>query len=163
MKLFVTGGTGFVGSHFLNTALGAGHEVCALRRPGSSPRVPLVAPPQWLQTPFAEVSERDLEGCECLVHLLSTGVSPQRADWSDHAEVNIRLVLRLLVTALEAGIRRLVVCGTYAEYGLAANRYDFLPTDAPLEPVGGYAGAGLVADTLRCRLGTRSCNAISGS
>lgn len=141
MKLFVTGGTGFIGSHFLNSAMQDGHTIRALRRPASSPRLPLIAQPQWIQTPFAEVSVRDFDGCECLVHLLSAGVSPQRADWEEHAEVNIRLTLRLLLLALEAGVRRLVVCGTYAEYGLAADRYDFLPPDAPLEPIGAYAGA----------------------
>ena len=32
MRLAVTGGTGFVGSHFIDAALAAGHEVCALTR-----------------------------------------------------------------------------------------------------------------------------------
>jgi len=40
MKLFVTGGTGFIGSHFLNAALKNGHEVVAQHRPGSKPRIP---------------------------------------------------------------------------------------------------------------------------
>ncbi len=47
LRLFVTGGTGFIGSHFLNQALAAGHEVLALRRsPTSQPRIPILAPNQ---------------------------------------------------------------------------------------------------------------------
>lgn len=41
MRIFLTGGTGFLGSHFLRHALAAGHEVFALRRPGSQPRIAL--------------------------------------------------------------------------------------------------------------------------
>lgn len=37
MRLFVTGSTGFIGSHFLRAALAAGHDVVALRYPGSQP------------------------------------------------------------------------------------------------------------------------------
>ena len=37
MRLFVTGSTGFIGSHFLRAALAAGHEVIALRYPGTQP------------------------------------------------------------------------------------------------------------------------------
>ena len=36
MKLFVTGGTGFIGSHFINYAHKAGHEVVALKRVNST-------------------------------------------------------------------------------------------------------------------------------
>ncbi len=42
MRLFVTGATGFIGSHFVNQALAAGHEVVALRRTEQSrPRIEL--------------------------------------------------------------------------------------------------------------------------
>jgi len=39
MKLAVTGGTGFVGSHFLDVALAAGHKVNALTRRPQQPKV----------------------------------------------------------------------------------------------------------------------------
>lgn len=42
MKIFLTGGTGFIGSHFLNTVLNAGNEVIAICRPGSQPRISLI-------------------------------------------------------------------------------------------------------------------------
>ena len=38
MKLAITGGTGFVGSHLIDAALGAGHQVRALTRREVQPR-----------------------------------------------------------------------------------------------------------------------------
>ena len=40
MKVFLTGATGFVGSHMLAALLEAGHEVQALVRPGSDDKLP---------------------------------------------------------------------------------------------------------------------------
>ena len=70
MKLFVTGGTGFVGSHFVRQAIAAGHSVLALRRtPESRPRISLPIAPHWLTKSMLEVAEEDLVGCDVLVHL----------------------------------------------------------------------------------------------
>ena len=49
MKIFVTGGTGFIGSHFLKQALAIGHDLICLRRPGSRTRIPLKSEPTWLE------------------------------------------------------------------------------------------------------------------
>ena len=63
MKIFVTGGTGFIGSHFINQAHEAGHEVVALRRsPDSKPRTSLKQEPVWLDQPLSEVWEELLAG-----------------------------------------------------------------------------------------------------
>ena len=42
MRIFLTGGTGFIGSYFLKLALAAGHEIVALRLPGTVPVVPTI-------------------------------------------------------------------------------------------------------------------------
>ena len=50
MRLFITGATGFLGSHVLSAALAAGYEVRALRRHEmSSPVVPLTSQPVWCE------------------------------------------------------------------------------------------------------------------
>ena len=40
-RIFLTGSSGFIGSHFLKAALEAGHEVVALRYPGTQPVIPI--------------------------------------------------------------------------------------------------------------------------
>jgi nucleoside-diphosphate-sugar epimerase len=42
---------------------------------------------------------------------------------------------------MEAGVKRWIVAGTYAEYGRSAERYDLIPVDAPLEPTFPYAAS----------------------
>lgn len=142
MKLFVTGGTGFIGSHFLEAALSAGHDVVALRRsPASLPRVRLSVEPRWLEKNMPEVSGEDFSGCETVVHLAAVGVSPQRATWDELFRINVLESLGLCMAAAEAGVRRFVICGSCFEYGRSSERYDFIPADAPLEPVNGYGAS----------------------
>lgn len=141
MRLFVTGGTGFIGAHFLKLALAAGHEVVALRRPGGSPVIPLIDQPRWLDGFLDEVPLSALQGCDALVHFAAQGVSPQKTDWNLAFEVNVRQSLVLFSLAATAGIPRLIACGSCFEYGRSGERYDVIPPDAPLEPVGPYAAS----------------------
>lgn len=157
MKIFVTGGTGFIGSHFLNAAIAAGHEVIALRRsPASQPRVPVVVPStqslssktsqapkplRWLDKEMSAVTVDDLGGIDVLVHLAAVGITPQPATWETCFDFNVVQTLSLVRRALAAGMRRVIVTGTYAEYGLAGLRFDPIPPDAPLEPTDPYAAS----------------------
>ncbi len=148
MKLIVTGGTGFIGSHFLNHAMRAGHEVVALRRSsGSQPRIRITDTPVWLNAAMHEVKEEDFRGVDALVHLAATGVNSQQAAWSELFRVNVEESLALWITAANAGIRRFVICGSSFEYGRSAERYSSIPTDAPLEPTNAY-GASKAAATM---------------
>ncbi len=148
MKIFVTGGTGFIGSHFLDQALRAGHEVVALRRsPSSKPRIPITGSPIWLDKTMPEVTAGDMRGADVLVHLAAAGVSPQQATWSELFRANVDDSLALWLTAADAGLRRFVICGSCFEYGSSAERYEFIPVDAPLEPVNAY-GASKAAATM---------------
>jgi len=153
MKLFVTGGTGFIGSHFVNAAHAAGHEVVALRRsPASQPRVPLAAQPTWLDKEMPAVTADDFAGCNVLVHLAAGGVTPQPATWELCYRVNVIESLRLCEAALEAGVRRIVAAGSSTEYGLAGLRFDPIPPDAPLEPTDPYAASKASASIALCAL-----------
>jgi nucleoside-diphosphate-sugar epimerase len=142
MKIFVTGGTGFIGSHFLNAAHAAGHEVVALRRsPDSKPRVALEREPFWVEKGMAEVIPGDLSGSDVLVHLAARGVSPQVATWEELLAANVLESFHLWNVAAETGVRRFVICGSAVEYGRASERYEFIPPDAPLEPTTGYGAS----------------------
>ena len=142
MKIFVTGGTGFIGSHFLNQAHAAGHEIVALRRsPDSVPRIPLTKEPVWVDKAMNQVTADDLEGCDALVHLAAFGATPQPATWQSCFKINVVDSLHLVESANTAGVARIIAAGSYAEYGASGPRYEFIPLDAPLEPKGPYAAS----------------------
>ena len=51
------------------------------------------------------------------------------------------MLVRLLEVAHDAGVPRVVVAGSFAEYGRSADCYDFIPVNAPLLPTTAYAAS----------------------
>jgi nucleoside-diphosphate-sugar epimerase len=141
MRLFVTGGTGFIGSNFINAAMLSGHDVIALRRNNSKPRMKLINEPTWINGRMSDDLQEALSDCDVLVHLASTGVSPQLTTWGECFSVNVTDSLILFENAINAGIDKLLIAGTSLEYGRSALRFDNIPCDAPLEPIGPYANS----------------------
>jgi len=72
MKIFVTGGTGFVGKEIVRQLLAAGHEVRCLVRPGSENKLPaaegLEACPGDATDPVS--LEGRLQDCDGVIHLI---------------------------------------------------------------------------------------------
>lgn len=139
MRLFVTGGTGFLGSCFLKRAIEAGHECHALIRPCSS--APRVAQVNWVESGLGTLPTEQLEGFDALVHLASAGVSPQPVTWEMAMDVNVAQSVSMVAKAAAAGVRRILLCGSCFEYGRSGERYERIPPTAPLEPVGPYAAS----------------------
>ncbi|MGA3283894.1 MAG: NAD(P)-dependent oxidoreductase [Verrucomicrobiota bacterium] len=141
MKVFVTGGTGFIGGHFLKKALAGRHHVFAVRRAGGKMRIPLPQEPIWLKGNLDDDWSAMLSKCDALIHLAAAGVSPQRADWDELFDVNVRQSLNLWRQAAKAGVKRFVICGSCFEYGKSGERFKFIPANAPLEPANAYAAS----------------------
>ena len=140
MNIFLTGGSGFIGSHFLKQALAAGHTVRAIRRSRvSHPDITIGRQLEWLNSQLDEVSADDLKGCEVLVHLAAHSVQYPFDSLANCLRYNLIAVLNLFEQARLAGICRFVVAGSCFEYGRSAERYEFIPTHAPLEPTNSYA------------------------
>ena len=138
MKIFLTGGTGFIGSHFLNQALSAGHEVIALRRPKSLPRIDLSRQPLWVDGALDGDHRAHMENVEVLVHLASHTPNPPYDTLDRCLYWNVFASLQLARQALEMGVSRFVVAGSCFEYGRSAERLPCLDVDSPLEPTLAY-------------------------
>jgi nucleoside-diphosphate-sugar epimerase len=89
MKVLVTGGTGFVGSHIVEALLEKGHTVCVLKRQES--------PLRWLEGLPIEIRTGDvqtqaglaeaLEGMDCVIHV--AGVT-KAYNYNGYSSVNAR-------------------------------------------------------------------------
>jgi len=141
MRLFVTGGTGFIGSHFIRIALGQGHEVIALRRPESKPPIELNPQPVWHESCLKHIPDALLASCDALLHFAASGVSPQPTNWQDAFEFNVLQSLGLCEQATKLGLPHIIACGSGFEYGRSATRYHSIPVSAPLDPIGPYAAS----------------------
>lgn len=152
MKIALTGGTGFIGSHFLKQALAAGHTVTAIRRShASQPRITIDRQPEWLDGQLDEVTAEELHGCNVLVHLAAHSVQYPFDTLANCLRWNLIAVLALFEQARLAGICRFVVAGSCFEYGRSGERYELIPTDAPLEPTNSYAVSKAAACIALCQ------------
>lgn len=141
MKIFLTGGTGFIGSHLINAATDRGIQVVALRREHSSPRVILSRQPEWVTGDLRADHTKKLAECDVLMHLASVGVSPQPATYDNCYYWNVYKSLLLIEDAVKVGVKRIVTTGTYAEYGRSSNKFNQIPVNCQLDPIGPYASS----------------------
>ncbi|HEX6506460.1 MAG TPA: NAD-dependent epimerase/dehydratase family protein [Chloroflexota bacterium] len=117
--VFLTGATGFVGSHVLAALLEAGFRVRALVRPDSRPLPvhPACRPVQGDVRRSGELT-RQMSGCRYLIHVAALySFSPRRR--RDLYETNVSGCAGLLEAARLAGIERAVVTSSSATVGPA--------------------------------------------
>ncbi|MGB0743273.1 MAG: NAD-dependent epimerase/dehydratase family protein [Opitutales bacterium] len=140
MKIFVTGATGFIGRNFVRHALDLGHEVVALGRtwPEEASFGKSREREQRIQGGLTSLKAHHFSGCSALVHLAAHGVNPQKSNWADCFRVNVLESLEAWTLAADEGVKRFVICGSCFEYGASGQKFDRIPTDAPLMPTGPY-------------------------
>jgi len=142
MRLFLTGGTGFIGSYVLRATLASGHQVRALRRSSTArPVIDLPFEPEWITGTLQTLDPSQMVGVDAVIHLASAGVSPKQASWVELVEANVVGSLRVLEIGELAGIRRFAMAGTCHEYGATADRYEKIPPNAALEPLNSYGAS----------------------
>ena len=141
MRILVAGSTGFIGSHLLVELQLAGHEVLAVRRPGSGTVIPLEQQPIWLEHSLLDLTAEDLDEVEVVILLASSGVPPKHASWKELEHINVAAGLQLIQLAYQAGVRRFVAAGTCVEYGSEADLWDHIPPSAPLRPITPYGAS----------------------
>lgn len=142
MKLLVTGGTGFVGSHVIRSAVAKGYKVRALRRnSNSSPPIALPEEVEWCNGSINNVNLSWFHDVHAVIHLASAGVSPKKSSSLDLFNTNIHGSYSLLKSAVEAGVSRFIGAGSSHEYGNTARNYDLIPPDAALDPISLYGAS----------------------
>ena len=103
MKLAITGGTGFVGSHLIDAALAAGHEVTALTRREQPPRDGL----EWVAGDLddRDALERLVGDADAVIHVAGVISAPDAAGFE---QGNVDGTLAMLAAATAGGVHRFV-------------------------------------------------------
>jgi len=148
MKIFLTGGTGFIGSNFINNAISDGHSIVAIRREGSIPKVDLINQPMWVEGDLESDYSAHLRNCDIFVHMASYGVLDGDDDLDEYLRWNVVATYNLCKQAYDSGIKKFIILGSCFEYGKAGERFDLIPTTAPLEPNTYYAASKASASVL---------------
>jgi UDP-glucose-4-epimerase GalE len=139
VKVLVTGGAGYIGSHAVRELREAGHAVAVLDdlSYGHREAVPRDVPLIDGDLADAAALRRGLEGADAVIHfagLLSVAESVR--DPASYYRVNVVKGLALLDAMIASGVRRIVFSSTCAIYGVPVR----VPIDEthPQEPINAY-------------------------
>ena len=138
-RILITGASGFVAAHVARTCAERNCEILLQSRSGRIPEgLDHCQTVELFNCSFFDLQPELLNGIDCIIHLASAGVSPRKAEWDELEEVNIKGTLAMCQLALKLKAK-IVIAGSYAEYGKSGLRYNAIPVDAPLEPTFPYA------------------------
>lgn len=120
MRVFVSGGAGFIGQHVVRQLVGRGDQVRVALAPGES-----AAPLADLDVESAVVDVRDLvavkeavAGCDGVIHLAAIYQLWMR-DYRPMYQVNVQGTRNVLTACEEAGVGRIVHTSSIAAVGVA--------------------------------------------
>ena len=134
MRVLVTGGTGFTGSHLVRRLLARGDEVRVLDNQPGLFHDDLKA--QGALITLGSVTDRDLcrkltQGCEVVHHLAAAFRQVNRSK-KEYWNINVEGTKNICQAALDNKVRRVVYCSTQGVHG----NVDHPPgdEDTPIEP-----------------------------
>lgn len=161
MKIVVTGGAGFIGSHLIDTLLERGDEVINIDNfdpfySEGTKRDNIKSHFHYKGYTFENVDIRDKdrlsivipEDTEVIVHLAAkAGVRPSILDPISYQEVNVRGTQNLLEVAKEKNIKQFVFASSSSVYGKNPN-VPWSENDRVLEPISPYASTKVSGELL---------------
>jgi len=145
MKVFMTGATGFLGSHLIEALAREGHDVRAIVRPTADvsglrhPSIELIRG----ELSDSRAVECAMQDCEIAYHLAATTSRTGQSRASSFL-TNLEYTKNVSRAVMRQRVRRLVVCSTAAVYGIVNNP----PVDeeSPTKENSPYAESKLAAE-----------------
>jgi UDP-glucuronate 4-epimerase len=153
MKVLLTGGAGFIGSHLLERLLARGDDVAVIDD-FNDYYDPAIKRRNLPKSGF-RLHEKDIresadlvarEKPDVLVHLAArAGVRPSLSQPALYESVNVQGTLGLLEACRQTGVKRFVFASSSSVYGNARN-VPFREDDEPLEPISFYGVTKLLGE-----------------
>jgi nucleoside-diphosphate-sugar epimerase len=140
MKIFATGHRGYIGAHLVDVLKQEGHTVvgCDIGLFEGCNWEPLVAPDRELAKDIRKIEARDLDGCECVMHLAAISNDPMgEMNAQLTFDVNRDASIDLAKLAKRAGVPRFLFAGSCSIYG-KGEKLDLDENDS-LNPLTAYA------------------------
>jgi len=158
MKLLVTGGAGYIGSHVVRHLLEAGHDVVVYDNLSTGYR-DAVGRAELVEADLADQDRLravfDAHRFDGVLHFAAHIVVPESvADPIKYYRNNTRNTLNLLEVCAEAGTRFFVFSSTAAVYGIPD--VASVAEDAPLDPINPYGASKMMSERMLMDLGAAS-------
>lgn len=133
-KVFVTGGSGFLGSNLIRRLVTEGYKVSALLRPGSSHTFLEGLPYERVEGDLMdrEALKRGMEGVGCVFHCAAS-VSFNRYDLPALYLTNVRGTKNALQATFDSGVKRFVHVSACAVLGYSKKSEELIDEDSPFE------------------------------
>lgn len=151
MKVFVTGGAGYIGSVFVETLCNAGHEVTVFDNLSEGHRAAVDSRATFV---LADLNDRNAvmaavrdSGAEAVVHFAANAlVGESMTNPSKYFRNNVAGGLNLADAAVSAGVRKFIFSSTCATYGPP----DRVPMDEslPQRPINPYGESKLMFESV---------------
>jgi dihydroflavonol-4-reductase len=123
MKVFVTGATGFIGSHLVRRLVQDGHDiVCLVRSTSNVDHLEKLGAALFIgDVTKKETVAEGMQGCDCAVNLANV-YSFWDADRRIYRRINVDGTRNVMQAALQSGAARVVHVSTLGIYGNTADR-----------------------------------------
>lgn len=143
MKVIVTGGAGFIGSHVVDKMLSQGHHVVVLDNFSTGRATNLAHIEEKIKLVECDISKKDdwisfFDGADYVVHLAALAdIVPSIQNPEAYFQSNVQATLNVLEAARVSNVRKLVYSASSSCYGIT----DMLPTPetAPIRTEYPYA------------------------
>ena len=107
MKVFITGGTGYIGSRLIPLLIQRGHEVKAVVRHGSEAKLPAGTTPVVADALRMDSYLQHVQGTDTFVHLIGVA-HPSPAKAKEFQEIDLPSAQVAVQAARDAGIRHFI-------------------------------------------------------
>lgn len=119
MKIFLTGGGGYIGGNFIDYALKNNHIIYAVsRKKSNKKRKNLI----WLKGRI-DKNWKELKDCEVLVHLASEGVYKKYSNFKKCFNFNVIASSKLLKNCIKSKCLKWIIVGSCFEKKIKKNNY----------------------------------------
>lgn len=146
MKIIVTGGAGFIGSHINKVLLDSGHEVKVIDNlsTGFKENIDDRADFEQIDLANQESLKKALSGFDSVIHLANSIIVPESVEKPvAYAENNVVNSVKLLEAMREANVKKIIFSSSATVYGESENLP--LTEDSPLGIQANQYGASKVA------------------